>query len=151
MKRESLVEDKALHKQLIDCAAGRIPADLVLRNGRIVHVFTGEIAQGDIAIINGHIAGVDEQGGRYQGRQEVDLTGYYVSPGFIDGHIHIESSLLVPSQFAAAVLPRGTTTVICDPHEIANVCGLAGVDFILSQDSPLTVYGMAPSCVPAKV
>ncbi|WPD24198.1 MAG: adenine deaminase [Candidatus Electrothrix scaldis] len=148
MKRGALVNEKALHKQLIDCAAGRIPADLVLRNGRIVHVFTGEIAQGDIAIINGYIAGVDEQGG-YQGKEEVDLAGSYVSPGFIDGHIHIESSLLVPSQFAAVVLPRGTTTVICDPHEIANVCGVAGIDFILSQDSPLTVYGMAPSCVPA--
>ncbi|MCI5132448.1 MAG: adenine deaminase, partial [Candidatus Electrothrix sp. EH2] len=137
-----------VHKQLIDCAAGRIPADLVLRNGRIVHVFTGEVVPGDIAVLNGYIAGVAEDGG-YEGKEERDLAGSCISPGFIDGHIHIESSLLTPSRFAAVVLPRGTTTVICDPHEIANVCGMAGVDFMLSQASPLTVYGMAPSCVPA--
>ncbi|MCI5211866.1 MAG: adenine deaminase, partial [Candidatus Electrothrix sp. ATG2] len=148
LKRTAPGDDNTLYRQLIDCAAGRIPADLVLRNGRIVHVFTGEIAQGDIAVINGSIAGVDEHG-TYEGKQEVDLNSYYVSPGFIDGHIHIESSLLTPSRFAAAVVPHGTTTVICDPHEIANVCGKAGVDFMLSQSSPLKVYGMAPSCVPA--
>lgn len=137
-----------VQKQLIDCAAGRIPADLVLKNGRIVHVFTGEIVQGDIAVLNGYLAGIAEDGG-YEGKEELDLTGSYISPGFIDGHIHIESSLLTPSRFAAAVLPRGTSTVVCDPHEIANVCGMAGIDFMLSQASPLTVYGMAPSCVPA--
>ncbi|CAK8720226.1 Adenine deaminase [Candidatus Electrothrix laxa] len=140
--------DNRLHKQLIDCAAGRILADLVLKNGRIVHVVTGEVAQGDIAVINGYIAGVGEHG-EYTGKEEVDLAGCYVSPGFIDGHIHIESSLLTPSRFAATVVPCGTTTVICDPHEIANVCGMAGIDFMLSGTAPLTVYGMAPSCVPA--
>ena len=136
------------HKRLIDCAAGRTPADLVLRNSRIVHVFTREIARGDIAVLNRYIAGVAEDGG-YEGKEELDLAGGYISPGFIDGHIHIESSLLTPSRFAAAVLPCGTTAVICDPHEIANVCGMAGIDFMLSQASPLTVYGTAPSCVPA--
>ncbi len=143
--------DNRLHKQLIDCAAGRIQADLVLKNGRIIHVFTGEVAQGDIAVINGYIAGVGEYGahGEYAGKEEVDLAGCCVSPGFIDGHIHIESSLLTPSRFAAAVVPCGTTAVVCDPHEIANVCGKVGVDFMLSQTAPLTVYGMAPSCVPA--
>ena len=140
--------DHKLHKQLIDCAAGRIQADLVLKNGRIIHVFTGEVIQGDIAVINGSIAGVDEHG-KYEGKEERDLAGCYVSPGFIDGHIHIESSLLIPSRFAAAVVPCGTTTVVCDPHEIANVCGKVGVDFMLSRTAPLTVYGMAPSCVPA--
>ncbi|WP_339134048.1 MAG: amidohydrolase family protein [Candidatus Electrothrix sp. GW3-4] len=144
----ALGSDKALYKQLIDCAAGRIPADLVLRGGRIVHVFTGEVAQGDIAVINGCIAGIDQQG-EYQGKEEIDLAGRYVCPGFIDGHIHIESSLLTPCRFAAAVVPCGTTTVICDPHEIANVCGMSGIDYMLSQSSPLTVYGLAPSCVPA--
>ncbi len=140
--------DNRLHKQLIDCAAGRVQADLVLKNGRIIHVFTGEVAQGDIAVINGYIAGVSAHG-EYEGKEEVDLAGCYVSPGFIDGHIHLESSLLTPSRFATAVVPRGTTTVICDPHEIANVCGKVGVDFMLSRAAPLTVYGMAPSCVPA--
>ncbi|MCW5207201.1 adenine deaminase [Desulfobulbus sp. US2] len=132
--------DNRLHKQLIDCAAGRVQADLVLKNGRIIHVFTGEVAQGDIAVINGYIAGVSAHG-EYEGKEEVDLAGCYVSPGFIDGHIHLESSLLTPSRFATAVVPRGTTTVICDPHEIANVCGKVGVDFMLSRAAPLTVYG----------
>ncbi|RWX50866.1 Adenine deaminase [Candidatus Electrothrix marina] len=143
--------DNRLHKQLIDCAAGRIQADLVLKNGRIIHVFTGEVALGDIAVINGYIAGVGEYGahGEYAGKEEVDLAGCCVSPGFIDGHIHIESSLLTPSRFAAAVVPCGTTAVVCDPHEIANVCGKVGVDFMLSRTAPLTVYGMVPSCVPA--
>lgn len=133
------------YKQLIDCAAGRIPADFVLANGRVIHVHTGEITSTDVAVINGRIAGL----GDYEGLETIDLAGKYLSPGFIEGHIHIESSMLIPSQFAAAVIPHGTTTVICDPHEIANVCGTAGVHFMLSDDLPLSIYAMAPSCVPA--
>ncbi len=131
--------------ELIDCAAGRIPADLVLKNGRIIHVFTGEIIAGDVAIINGHIAGI----GSYEGKKTVDLAGKYLSPGFIEGHIHIESSMLTPAQFGAAVIPHGTTTVICDPHEIGNVCGKTGIRYMLEERSPLNLYAMAPSCVPA--
>ncbi len=135
----------AAYKRLVDCAAGRIPADLVLANGRVIHVHTGETTLTDVAVIDGRIAGL----GAYEGREIIDLAGKYISPGFIEGHIHIESSMLVPSQFAAAVLPHGTTTVICDPHEIANVCGTAGIHFMLSDDLPLSIYAMAPSCVPA--
>jgi adenine deaminase len=133
------------YKQLIDCAAGRIPADLVLKNGKIIHVLTGEIAVGDVAIIDDHIAGI----GAYEGKETVDLAGRYLSPGFIEGHIHIESSMLTPGRFAEAVLPHGTTTVICDPHEIANVCGKIGINYMLTENSPLSIYAMAPSCVPA--
>ena len=137
--------DISSYKRLIDCAAGRIPADLVLKNGKIIHVFTGEITTGDVAIIDGHIAGI----GDYESREIVDINNRYLSPGFIEGHIHIESSMLTPARFAEAVLPHGTTTVICDPHEIANVCGKTGIDFMLADKSPLSIYGMAPSCVPA--
>ncbi len=133
------------YKRLIDCAAGRIPADLVLENGQVIHVHTGEISTADVAVIDGRIAGI----GTYEGKETIDLAGKYISPGLIEGHIHIESSMLIPSQFAAAVIPHGTTTVICDPHEIANVCGTVGIDFMLNDDLPLSIYAMAPSCVPA--
>lgn len=137
--------NKKKYTRLIDCAAGRIPADTVFTNCHIIHVFTGDISQQDVAVIDGHIAGI----GSYHGKQNVDLEGKYLCPGFIDGHIHIESSMLTPVQFGAAVLPHGTTTVICDPHEIANVCGIKGVEYMLSQKTPLSIYAMAPSCVPA--
>lgn len=137
--------DASSYIRLIDCAAGRIPADLVFKNGKIVHVLTGEIASGDVAVIDGHIAGI----GNYEGKETINLGGRYLSPGFIEGHIHIESSMLTPAQFAAAVMPHGTTTVICDPHEIANVCGKTGINYMLEENSPLSIYGMAPSCVPA--
>ena len=137
--------DVPAYSRLIDCAAGRIPADLVLKNGKIIHVFTGEIDHGDVALIDGYIAGI----GTYEGEKTLDLKGKYLSPGFIEGHIHIESSMLTPAQFAAAVMPHGTTTVICDPHEIANVCGKTGINYMLSNNSPLSIYAMAPSCVPA--
>jgi adenine deaminase len=137
--------DTSSYIRLIDCAAGRIPADLVFTNGKIVHVLTGEIAGGDVAIIDGHIAGI----GDYEGKETVNLDGRYLSPGFIEGHIHIESSMLTPAQFATAVIPHGTTTVICDPHEIANVCGKTGINYMLEENSPLSIYAMAPSCVPA--
>ena len=134
-------------KSLIDTAAGRTPADLVLTNGRIIDVVSGRIIEGDIAIHDGTVAGI----GAYDGRETMDLDGRYVAPGFIDCHLHIESSFLVPSQFARAAVVRGTTTVIADPHEIANVLGTDGIRF-MHEDSlraPLDVFFTAPSCVPA--
>ena len=140
-------ETMAMRKALIDCARGDAPADLVLRNGRVVHVFSGEITTADVAICHGRIAGL----GNYRGRREIDLQGGFLCPGFIEGHIHIESSMLVPRRFAEAVLPHGTTTVISDPHEIANVQGADGIRFMLAdaQSLPLDILAMAPSCVPA--
>jgi adenine deaminase len=137
--------DTLSYKRLIDCAAGRTPADLVLKNGKIIHVFSGEIITADVAVIDDRIAGI----GNYKGRDSIDIGGKFLCPGFIEGHIHIESSMLTPAGFAEAVLPHGTTTVICDPHEIANVCGTTGIEFMLSGETPLSIYGMAPSCVPA--
>ncbi len=129
-------------------ARGEAPADLVLRNARVVNVYTGEILPADIAVVDGVIAGV---GSGYTGQREVDLGGAYVAPGYIDAHVHIESSLCTPPEFARAVLPRGVTTVITDPHEIANVHGIEGVRYMLaaSEGLPLSVFVMAPSCVPA--
>lgn len=138
---------KEIIKKRIDIAAGRIKSSLVLKNGKIVNVFSGEIIDGDVAIEEGKIVGI----GNYEGLEEIDLKGKYVSPGFIDGHVHIESSMATPSEFAKAILPRGTTTIIADPHEIANVCGMEGIQYILesSKNIPLGVYVMLPSCVPA--
>lgn len=129
-------------------ARGDEPAELVLRNGRVINVYTAEIIEADVAIADGHIVGV---GGGYDSRQEIDLGGRYVCPGLIDAHVHIESSMVTPYQFARAVVPRGTTTVVCDPHEIANVAGTAGIRYMLdaSDGLPLTVYVNLPSCVPA--
>lgn len=134
-------------KKRIDVAAGRIKADLVLKDCKIIDVFTEEVIEGDIAISDKEIAGI----GEYEGIEEVDLNGKYVAPGLIDGHVHIESSMVTPGQFARAVVSHGTTTVIADPHEIANVCGLNGIDYILqeSRNIPLDVFVMLPSCVPA--
>jgi adenine deaminase len=133
---------------LLSVARGDIPADLLLRNTRIVNVFSGEIEEADIAIAGGRIAGI---GSGYDARVIVDLNGAYVAPGLIDAHVHIESSLCLPAQFAAAIVPRGVTTVLADPHEIANVAGAAGVRFMADASGglPLTVILMAPSCVPA--
>jgi adenine deaminase len=134
-------------QRLIRQAKGTEPADLVLKNCRVINVFTRELIRADVAICNEWIAGV----GEYSGVREIDCSKYFVSPGFIEGHIHIESSMLSPEQFVYAVLPFGTTTVVCDPHEIANVAGLAGINYILNEtkDLPVTVFVMAPSCVPA--
>ncbi len=134
-------------RRLIRQGKGAEPADLVLKNCRVINVFTREIIYGDVAICDEWIAGV----GNYSGVQEIDCHGYFVSPGFIEGHIHIESSMLSPDQFVSAVVPCGTTTVVCDPHEIANVAGLAGISYILEEtkDLPVAVFVMAPSCVPA--
>src|SRR3954462_5790877 len=134
--------------KLLSVARGDEPADLVLRGGRIVNVFSGEIEQADITIVDGIIAGVSSG---YDGKDVMDLAGAYVAPGLIDAHVHIESSLCLPPQFAAAVVPHGVTTVIADPHEIANVAGAPGVRCMAgaSRDLPLRVELMAPSCVPA--
>ena len=133
---------------LLSVARGETVADLLLRGGRIVNVFSGEIEQADIAIIEGIIAGV---GSGYHAKEIVDLNGAYVAPGLIDAHVHIESSLCLPAQLAAAIVPRGVTTVIADPHEIANVAGAAGVRFMAdaSRGLPLRVVIMGSSCVPA--
>jgi adenine deaminase len=135
-------------ENLLRVARGDAPADLLLRNARIVNVFSTQIDSGDIAIADGHIAGV---GSGYTAKQTIDLKGSYVAPGLIDAHVHIESSLCLPAQFAAAVVSRGVTTVVTDPHEIANVAGLDGIRFMVesSRGLPIDVITMAPSCVPA--
>lgn len=133
-------------KHYLDVCRKLEKADLVLKNGRIINVFTKEIIEGDLAICDDKIIGI----GHYEGKEEVDLQGKYVAPGFIDSHLHIESSMISPSEFAHAVLPFGTTTLIADPHEIANVSGLEGIDYMLkeSEKASLSIYYMLPSCVP---
>ena len=128
-------------------ARGEEPADLVLAGGRVLSVFTKEWLDVDVAIKDGHVVGL----GRYQGHERVDVAGAYVVPGFIDAHMHIESSKLTVDEFARAVLPHGTTTVVADPHEIANVLGTDGIHWLLDscEGLPLDVYVMASSCVPA--
>lgn len=137
-----------LDAHLLSVSRGEAPADLLLTNGRIANVFTGEIEAADVAVTGDRIAGV---GPGYVAETTVDLRRRFLLPGFIDAHVHIESSMVTPGEFAGAVLPRGTTTVVSDPHEIANVHGLAGIRFMLesSEDLPLTVFVMASSCVPA--
>ena len=131
----------------IEVARGVRPADLVLRGGRVLNVFTGDLARADVAVSGGVIAGL----GSYRGEREIDLDGAIVLPGLIEGHIHVESTMLSPTQFARAVASRGTTTAIADPHEIANVAGLAGVRYMIdgSRGGALDLRVMAPSCVPA--
>jgi len=135
--------------RLLAVARGDEPADLVLANGQVVNVFTGQVGRVNVAVKDGRIAGV---GPEYAKALECyDLAGQYVLPGFIDGHIHIESSLLPVREFARLALIHGTTTVVADPHEIANVLGVAGVKYMLkaSEGLPLEVLLMAPSCVPS--
>ncbi len=129
-------------------ARGDEPATLALRNARVINVYTGDIEHTDVII---HQDAIVALGPGYTAHEEVDLDGAYVAPGLIDAHVHIESSLVTPPEFARAVLPRGITTVVTDPHEIANVHGLDGIRYMLqaSRDLPLSVYVMAPSCVPA--
>ena len=134
--------------KLIAVARGSIPADLILANAKIVNTFSGEIEKGNIAIYRDRIAGI----GNYKNAKEVvDLKGKYVSPGLINGHVHIESSMLHIARYAEAVVPRGVTGIVTDLHEIANVKGIAGIKYILScaKSLPLNMYFMAPSCVPA--
>ena len=142
------INRKLLKKQrIIAAAAGREPADLVLKNATFVNVFSNELSIMDIAVAEGLIVGM----GSYQGRSEVDCTGKIVLPGFLDAHIHLESSLVSPTEFVKAVLPHGTTTVVTDPHEIANVMGTDGIEYMLqaTEDLPVDVRFMLPSCVPA--
>lgn len=139
--------EKQAMKRLIAAAAGREKADLVLKNAKIVNVFAQTVEEGDVAIAGNRIAGI----GRYEGIQEIDCEGKTLIPGLIDAHMHIESAQLTPEELACAVLPHGTTTLIADPHEIANVCGTAGMEYLAEAcaGTPLTVKFMFPSCVPA--
>lgn len=132
---------------MIQAARGQIPSELVLKNAIVLNVFTKELLQSDVVICQGTIVGV----GSYQGVQEIDYTGKFIVPGFIDAHLHIESSMLLPSHFAKEIVPFGTTTVIADPHEIANVSGMDGIEFLMSQSKELdcNFYFMLPSRVPA--
>lgn len=135
-------------EQLIQVARGEVEGDLLLKNARLVNVYSGEIQETDIVTFDDKIAGI---GTGYQAKQVIDLEGLYLAPGFIDGHVHIESSMMEVPQFARAVVPLGTTSVIADPHEIANVLGYEGIRYMLgaSKYNPLNVFFMMPSCVPA--
>ena len=134
--------------KLIDVAAGRKKADLVLKNAKIVDVFQAKILTGDIAISDGYIAAIGES---YQGVEERNYTGKYVAPGFIEAHIHIESSYVSPEEFSRVFIPRGTTTILADPHEIVNVAGLKGLDYMVNaaKNAKMDVRYMMPPCVPA--
>ncbi len=147
MKDMNGISDPAFLKSLIRTARGQQKAGLVIKNCKYLNVFTGEWLRGDIAVCGKYIAGI----GEYEGETEIDATDKTCVPGFIDGHIHLESAMVTPLEFARAVLPRGTTAVIADPHEIANVLGTAGIDYMLSatENLPLDVFLMMPSCVPA--
>jgi adenine deaminase len=144
---ETWGETKMLLEELIQVARGEVEADLLLKNARVINVFSGDIHDADVAIHQTQIVGF----GSYRARQVMDLQGQFLAPGFIDSHVHLESSMLRVAEFARVVVPQGTTTVICDPHEIANVLGLDGIRYILesSKYTPFSVYVMLPSCVPA--
>lgn len=131
----------------IDAASGKRRAELVLKNASIINVFTESVEQGDVAVDGGRIVGI----GSYEGKTEVDLDHAYVCPGLIDGHVHLESSMVSPAEFERAVIPHGTTAVITDPHEIANVAGEAGIKYMMESAEmlDLDVYFMLPSCVPS--
>lgn len=135
-------------KKRIDVAAGRTPADLAVRNAKIVDVFNCRIIEGDVAVADGMIAGI---GGPYHGKQEIDAEGKYLSPGLIDSHIHIESSYVTPEEMGRMAVPHGMTTIIADPHEIVNVAGIDGLDYMMkaAQQTALDIFFMLPSCVPA--
>lgn len=139
--------EKSKLKKLIDVSAGRIPADVVIKNCRVIDVYSGTVSEGDIAISDDLIAGV----GKYHGNKEVDGCGRYAAPGFIDSHIHIESSYVSPEELGRLIVPHGTTTIIADPHEIANVCGFRGIDYMVNaaKGTALDIKMMLPSCVPA--
>ncbi len=141
-------ESIELLQQRIKAARRQIPSGLVLKKGRVVNVFSGEILERDLAVHQGVIVGVGEG---YTGEQEVDVQGRFISPGLIDGHMHIESTMLLPSRLAASLLVHGTTAIVSDPHEIANVMGVEGIRFMLreSEGLPFDIFFLAPSCVPA--
>ncbi|WP_137791246.1 adenine deaminase [Bacillus sp. E(2018)] len=134
-------------KKRIDVSTKRIPADVVIKNGKIIDVFNLQVMEGDVAIVDGYIAGI----GEYEGLEIIDATGKFISPAFIDGHVHIESSMVTPAEFSKVLLAHGVTTVITDPHEIGNVSGADGISFMLNQSEglPLDVRVMLPSSVPA--
>lgn len=138
--------DKA--RQFISVAKGDSPADLVLANAMIVNTFSGEVERGNIAIYDGKIAGV---GDYKQAKEVIDMYGKYICPGLINGHVHLESSMLDVGQYARAVIPHGTSAIITDLHEIANVCGIEGIEYVLTaaRKLPFDLFLMAPSCVPA--
>ncbi|UAL54063.1 adenine deaminase [Bacillus sp. CMF21] len=140
MKKEEII-------QSIEASTKRKKADIVFKNAQIVDVFNSEIISGDVAVTNGRIVGI----GDYEGNEEIDISGKYLCPGLIDGHVHIESSMVPPHEFAKVVLPHGVTTVIADPHEIANVSGVKGIQYMLdsSEGILLDVFVMLPSSVPA--
>ncbi|MCI5819506.1 MAG: adenine deaminase [Acidaminococcus sp.] len=145
---EEKISRKLAKKQsVIEAASGRKKADLVLKNATFVNVFSDELQTADIAVCEGLIVGI----GKYDGEKEMDMTGKIVCPGFIDAHIHLESSLAKPAEFVKAVLPHGTTAVVTDPHEIANVMGTDGIEYMLesTEGLPVDTYFMLPSCVPA--
>ncbi len=139
--------DKIQLKKLIDVAAGRSPADIVIKNCKIIDVYSAAIINGDIAMCDGLIAGI----GQYEGRQTIDAKGQYAAPGLIDSHIHVESSYLSPEELGRLIVPHGTTTIIADPHEITNVLGLDGLSYMIgaSEGPALDIKWMLPSCVPA--
>lgn len=134
-------------KSKIQAAKGLVKADLVLKNGNVLNVFTEEIITGDVAIVEDTIVGI----GDYEGEREIDCSGKYLVPGFIDAHVHIESSMVTPLEFAKHIIKKGTTAIVADPHEIVNVCGKRGMDYILdaSEQVPVKVFVMVPSSVPA--
>jgi len=135
-------------RELVSVARGQMPADLLLKNARIINTFVGEIEQGDVVIHGDRIAGIGDYS---QAKEVIDLQGRFLAPGLINGHTHIESSMLHPARYAEAVVPRGTLAVVTDLHEIANTCGYRGIKFVLdwAQKLPLDMFFMAPSCVPA--
>ena len=139
--------DKDIIRKRIDVAAGRALADVVIKNGKIVDVYSGCIREEDVAIVDGYIAGI----GNYDGYEIVDAEGNYIVPGFIDSHIHIESLHVTPEEVGKLLVPHGTTTIIADPHEIANVSGLDGIKYVLeaTKETPLDIKYLVPSCVPS--
>lgn len=134
-------------KQLIEAAAARIPAELVIKNARVIDVFCRDIIDADVAVSGGMIIGL----GSYDGESELDARGQYLMPSFIDSHVHIESSMLSPAEYAKIIAPKGVTAVIADPHEIVNVCGEAGIRYMMesAENVPVDILYMLPSCVPA--
>lgn len=139
--------EKTELKKLIEVAGGKRKADLVVKNCKVVNVFSGKIVEGDVAISDKWIAGV----GQYEGEQEIDANGMYASPCYIDSHIHIESSYVSPEELGKLLVPHGTSTIIADPHEIVNVCGIKGLDYMMeaAKNTALDIQYMLPSCVPS--
>ncbi|MBE3072929.1 MAG: adenine deaminase, partial [Acidobacteria bacterium] len=134
-------------RTLIGHVRGQAPSDLLLENARVIDVLGGDVVRSDVAVCRSRIVGL----GRYDAAEVIDLQGSYLAPGFIDAHVHIESAMVPPAEYARAVAPLGTTTVVTDPHEIANVLGLDGIRYMFesARHGPLSMYVMLPACVPA--